>query len=126
MNHAYCIAGMVFLLLTAAAVSRAGMYSDLSTRELYEMRESIRQAGPEEQQAYRQEWWQRWEDMGAEERKRYGPPGEGLPPDAGDSGRGSVPYVIQGKGYEMGPGIIIYRSPSSKAGGNRPGQDDAE
>ncbi len=76
------------LLWSGAAL--AVDFSQYSTEELAKMRGTLREASPEEREAFRQEWQKRMREMSPEERQRYAGPPANAPRD--------------GKGYKYGQG----------------------
>jgi hypothetical protein len=111
----YSLIVLCLFFMLFSSIGLAMVYADFSNEEFFAMRGAISHAGEEEQQAYRQEWHRRLEKMSQEEKKKFGlnaeDANEMTPPDK------KIPFVIQGKGYEKGTGIVIQGGGAGSPGG---------
>lgn len=116
-----CVKTAVVLICFAISTVAAAMdYSVYSHQELLKLKDAVATAPEAEQEAYRQEWQRRLQNMNEEEKNYYV---KAL--QSGDNGKsddGKVPFVIQGRGYDKGEGTVIFGGGSvkpSRKGGNR-------
>lgn len=101
LTRLYCIIAVVFLSVFFVCTGSWAMdFSVFSNQELFHLQGAASNASAEEQEAYQREWQSRLQSMSEEEKKKYAEPAT--------STRGRIPVVIQGQGYESGPGTVIY------------------
>jgi len=109
----------VFVLLLAVGTTavQARDFSVFSNQELLDLRRAMGNASPREQEEYRMEWQYRLQKMSEEDKEHYTQALEkGTESGAAEGEQEKVPFVIQGRGYDRGEGIVIFGGMSPDKG----------